>query len=346
LRIAQISPLWLEVPPQNYGGTEYVISLLTEELVKRGHDVTLFATADSKTSAKLVPIWPRGLFKDKVSSPFAVQGLMYKELFSRQNEFDIIHDHTDTLTPPFSPFLKPPIISTLHGVITKEATILYKKFPNVNYVAISRNQRKSGPGLNIIDTIHHGIPLERYEFNEHPEDYLLWLSNIAPDKGLAEAIQIAKMAREKLIIAGPIFSLNADYFEHRIKPLIDGKQIQYVGTADFPKKVELFKNAKAFLFPIFKRQEPFGLVVIEAMACGTPVIAARGGGSMPELIEDGKTGFLVSSAEEAVMALKKIKTINREYCRSHVQRNFGVNKMVNAYERLYRKILEKTITSK
>lgn len=340
MRIAQVAPLWLEVPPQAYGGTEYIISLLTEELIRKGHEVTLFATADSKTKANLIPIWPKGLFKDAgTSHHFAVFGLLYNELLERQDEFDIIHDHCGYYTCPFSKFLRPPIISTLHGSFTEEKTILYKKFPNVKYVAISKDQKKSGPGVNIVKTIYNGIPIEKYDFNLKPQDYLLWISNITPDKGLAEAIEIAKTAGEKLIISGPIFSENADYFEYRIKPLIDGKQIKFVGIADFEKKVELFRNAKAFLFPIFKRQEPFGLVVIEAMACGTPVIAAKSG-SMPELVEQGKTGFLVSSIDEAARSLRKIKKISREYCREYVKKNFPSRRMVNRYERLYKKILK------
>lgn len=340
MRIAQVAPVWLEVPPRSYGGTEYIISLLTEELVSRGHEVVLFATADSKTKAKLVPVWPKGLFwSSKQQDIFPVFGLLAKEIIDRQNDFDIIHDHTETYLAPFTLFIKKPIVTTLHGVFTPAKEILFKKFPNINYVAISKDQKKSGPGVNIVKTIYHGIPTEKFDFNPLPKDYLVWISNIAPDKGLAEAIQIAKMAKEKLIIAGPIFSWNADYFEHRIKPLIDGKQIQYVGGADFDKKVELFKNAKAFLFPIFRRKEPFGLVVIESMACGTPVIAAKGGGSMPELIVDGKTGFLVNSPQEAVQAIKKIHKINRKDCREHVQKNFTLKKMVDSYEQLYKNIL-------
>jgi len=340
MRIAQVAPLWLEVPPQTYGGTEYIVSLLTEELTKRGHQVTLFAAANSKTMAKLVPIWPKGLFRDaSVSDTFAVFGLLYKELLERQGEFDIIHDHCEVYGAPFSLFLKPPFISTIHGNFTEEKIILYKKYPNINFIAISKDQKRSGGGVNVIKTIYHGLPVEKYEFNPHPHDYLLWLSNIAPDKGLAEAIEIAKMADEKLIISGPIFHCNTDYFNYRIKPLIDGKQIQFIGEADFEKKVELMKNAKAFLFPIFKRQEPFGLVVPEALACGTPVIAAKSG-SMPELIEHGKNGFLINSKEEALLVLKKIKTISREYCREYVKKNFPLRRMVNRYERLYRKILK------
>lgn len=341
MRIAQVAPLWFTVPPHTYGGAELVTSMLTEELIRRRHEVTLFTTSDSKTKAELVSIWPKGLVRSNLATPFAahfaVQALLYKQLLERQNDFDIIHDHGEEYGAPFSPFLKPPIVSTLHNPLTEERTILYKKFPNINYVAISKDQKRSGPGINFVKTIYHGIPIEKYNFNPRPEDYLLWLSSIQPDKGVAAAIEIAKMAGEKLIISGPIHSHNADYFEYRIKPLIDGKNIQFVGEADFEKKVELFKNAKAFLFPT-RRQEPFGLVIIEAMACGTPVIAFKEG-SMPELIEQGKTGFLVDSAEQAVRALKKIKRISREYCREYVKKNFPLRRMVNRYERLYKKIL-------
>lgn len=339
MRIAQVSPLWFAIPPHTYGGSELVVSMLTEELIRRGHEVTLFATSDSKTGAKLVPVWPKGLEGANLHDPLAVFALMYKELLERQDEFDIIHDHCEHYTVPFSKFLKPPIVSTLHNPITEEKNILFKKYQNINYVAISKNQKRSGPGVNIVKTIYHGLPIEKYEFNPNPQDYLLWLSSLIPEKGAATAIEIAKMAGEKLIISGPIFSYAADYFEYRIKPLIDGKQIQFVGEADFEKKIELFKNAKAFLFPI-RRQEPFGLVVIEALACGTPVIAFKEG-STPELIEQGKTGFLVDSAEEAVRALKNIKRISRDYCREYVKKNFPLRKMVNRYEHLYQKILKK-----
>jgi len=341
MRIAQVSPLWLETPPNTYGGTELIVSLLTEELVKRGHDVTLFATADSKTKAKLVPIWRKGLFGDSgVNYTPAVFGLLYNELIERQDEFDIIHDHCEYYTTPFSKFLKPPIVTTLHNVFAEESIILYKKFPDINYISISENQRKSASGVNIVKTIYHGISVDDYIFGAESGDYLFWLSNIAPDKGLADAIEIAKMAGEKLIISGPIFQRNSDYFEYRIKPLIDGEHIQFVGISDFKKKIELLKGAKAFIFPIFKRQEPFGLVVAEAMACGTPVIAARSG-AMPELVQEGKTGFLVGTKAEAVQALKKIHTISREYCREYAAKNFPLQTMVDNYEQLYNEILSR-----
>lgn len=339
MRIAQIAPLWIPVPPPTYGGTELIISWLCDELVKRGHEVTLFASGDSKTKAKLVPVWPCSLWKANLRTPHAVFSLMYQKLLEMENEFDIIHDHCEFYTCTYSKFLKVPIITTLHHPLTEETITLYKKFPNINFVTISKTQRKEGPGINIVKTIYNGLPLDKYPFNEKPKDYLLWLSRIGPDKGVAEAIDIAKLAGERLIISGNILPQYGDYFEFRIKPLIDGKKIQFVGTSDFPKKIELFKNAKALLFPV-KRPEPFGLVVIEAMACGTPVIAFNRA-SMPELIQDGKTGFLVNSIEEACQAIKKVDKIKREDCREWVKKNFSLRRMVNRYEKLYKKILKK-----
>ena len=338
MRIAQVAPLWIPVPPYTYGGTELVVSWLCDELVRRGHQVTLFASEDSKTQAQLIPIWPRSLWRAKLNAPHAVFSLLYEKLISLQDNFDIIHDHCEFYTAPYSKFLKPPVVTTLHHPLTEETIILYKKFPNINFVAISKNQRKSAPGINIVKTIYHGLPIEKYEFNDRPKDYLLWLSKIIPQKGVAEAIDIAKLAGENLIISGNIPPEQGDYFVFRIKPLIDGKKIQFVGASDFPKKVELLKNAKAFIFPI-KRPEPFGLVVIEAMACGTPVVAFKQG-SLPELIENGKTGFLVNNVEEACQVLKKVNRISRKYCREYVKKNFNLKRMVNRYEKLYKKILK------
>jgi len=338
MRIAQIAPLWIPIPPYTYGGTELVISWLCDELVRRGHEITLFATEDSKTSAKLVPIWPKSLWRAKLRSPHAAYTLLYEKLLSLQDKFDIIHDHCEFYTTAYTRFLKPPVITTLHHPLTEETIILYKKFSNINFVAISKNQKKSGPGMNIVRTIYHGLPIDKYQFNPNPKNYLFWLSKIQPDKGIAEAIDIAKLSNENLIISGNILPEYGDYFNFRIKPLIDGKKIQFVGASNFDKKIELFKNAKAFIFPV-KRPEPFGLVVIEAMACGTPVIAFKVG-SMPELIEDGKTGFLVNSVEEACQALKKIDKISRNDCREHIKKNFNLKRMVNRYEKLYKKILK------
>lgn len=338
MRIAQIAPLWISTPPKTYGGTEFVASLLTEELVRRGHEVTLFATGDSKTKAKLVPIWPKGLWSAKLSAPHAAFSLLFHEVIARQDEFDIIHDHCEFYTAPFSEFLKPPIISTVHHPMYEEVIMLFKKYPNINYVAVSKNQRKTAPGVNFAATIYNGIPIKRYDFQEKPEDYLLWISKITPEKGIAEAIEVAKKTGEKLLIAGVIPKEEQDYFDYRISPEIDGKQIQFVGAANFEKKVELFRNAKVLLYPI-KRAEPFGLVVVESMACGTPVIAYKEG-AMPELIKDGKTGFLVETQEEMIAALSGINQIDRLSCRRYVARKFSHQKMVNKYEALYNKIVK------
>lgn len=338
LKIAQVAPLWIPVPPHTYGGTELIVSWLSDELVKRGHQVTLFAAGDSKTKASLVPIWPKSLWRAKLNAPHAVFSLMYERLTKMANEFDIIHDHCEFYTAPFSRFLKTPIVSTIHHPMYEEMIILFKKFPNINYVAISKNQQKSAPGVNFVKTIYHGLPIEKYSFNNEPKDYLLWLSKITPAKGIAKAIEVAKKTGENLIISGIIPKEWQDFFEYRIKPLIDGKQIQFVGAADFEKKIELFKNAKAFLYPI-RRPEPFGLVIIEAMACGTPVIAYKEG-AIPEIIKDGKTGFLVNSQNEMIDALKKIDEIDRVTCRQYIARKFTLKKMVNKYEALYNTILK------
>ena len=339
MRIAILSPLWIPVPPLTYGGTELIVYWLTEELVKRGHQVTLFASGDSKTSAKLIPIWPRSLWRAKVSSPHSVIGLMYERVLDMQKQFDIIHDHCEFYTAPFSKFIKKPIVSTIHHPMYEELIILFKKFSQINYVAISKHQKRAAPGVNFVKVIYHGLPLKDYPFCDKPQDYLLWLSKITPQKGLAEAIEVAKKAGEKLIISGVIPREYDDYFDFRIRPLIDNEQIKFVGAANFEKKIELFKNAKAFIFPI-RRPEPFGLVVIEAMACGTPVIAYKEG-SMPELIKDGKTGFLTSNQEEMLEALKKVDQISRWACRRQAVKKFSLKKMVNKYEALYSEIISR-----
>jgi len=338
MRILQIAPLWIPVPPVTYGGTELIVSWLTEELVKRGHDVTLLASGDSRTSAKLIPIWPKSLWRARLSAPHAVFGLLYEKLCQIHKEFDIIHDHCEFYTTPFSKFLKPPVISTIHHPIYEEMVILFKKFPNINYVAISKNQRQSAPGIKFAKTIYHGLPIKEYPFNEEPQDYLLWLSKIIPQKGPADAIEVAKKTGEKLIVSGVVPKEYQDYFNYRLQPMIDGTQIRFVGASDFNKKIELFRNAKALLYPI-RRSEPFGLVVIEAMACGTPVIAYKEG-SMRELIKDGETGFLVDSQEEMAEAIKKIGQIKRICCRRQIEKKFTHEKMVNKYEALYNTLLK------
>ncbi|MCD6471278.1 glycosyltransferase family 4 protein [bacterium] len=339
LRIGIIAPLWIPVPPFTYGGIEFMVSLLTEELVKRGHQVTLFASGDSRTKARLIPIWPKSIWRANVRYRSAIYSLLLKKVIDLQDEFDIIQDNCEFYTVFLSQFLKVPLVSRIGHPLTEEVIILYKKFSQVNYVALSENQRKTGPGINFVATIYNGIPVEKYPFNPNPQNYLLWLSKIIPEKGIIDAIEVAKITGEKLIICGIVPKEQRDFFEYRVRPLIDGEQIRFVGQADFEKKVNLFKNAKAFLFPT-KLNESFGTVMIEAMACGTPVIAYPNG-AIPEVVENNKNGFLVKSEREMIEAVEKIGQINRNVCREHIVKNFNLEKMVDGYENLYYKILKK-----
>lgn len=336
LKIAQIAPLWAPVPPISYGGTELIISLLTEALVKRGHKVSLFATSDSKTSAKLISFWQESLWRAKLSSPHAVIGLMFKKILETADSFNVIHNHTGFYFCPFAPFIHRPVISTIHRPITAETTRLFKAYPQMNYVAISKDQKRSAPSLKFKAVIYNGIDIKKYKYNSEPKDYLLWLSKLTPDKGILEAIEVAKIAKERLIIAGNIPSDDGRFFRYEILPRLDGDQIRYVGEVNFERKVGLLKNAKALIFPVLRR-EPFGLVVIEAQACGTPVIAYPNG-AMPELIQDGKTGFLVKSNLEMALAIKRLDRIKRINCRKFVKKYFDAALMVDAYEDLYKSL--------
>lgn len=340
MKIAQISPLWTPSPPRTYGGTEFIVNLLTEELVKRGHEITLFASGDSQTSGRLVPIWEKSLWRAKLSNPHAAYSLLFSKVIEMQDEFDIVHDHTEFYFAPFSIFIKKPALITLHRPLSEETAILFKKFNKIHYIPISNDQRSSCPkNINLSETILHGIPVERYLFNNEPDNYLLWFSKITPSKGILEAIELARKTGEKLIICGNIIPENDRFFKFEVAPLIDNEKIIYVGEADFNKKVELMRNAKALIYPI-KRREPFGLVMVEAMACGTPVIASSEG-SVPEIIVNKKTGFIVQNIYEMINAIKKIPRIKRINCRKHVEHNFNLERMVDAYEALYYKLLNR-----
>ncbi len=338
MRIAQFAPIWVPVPPRSYGGTEFVVSELTEELTARGHEVTLFASGDSVTKARLVSPWPASLWRARLNSPHAVWSLHMSNLLDRQDEFDIIHDHCTFYVAPFTPFLKPPVVSTLHRPLTPETHKVFGRFPKINYVPISRDQMSSAPDLHHAHMIHNGIPTERFRFNASPQGHLLWLSKIIPSKGVIQAIQAAKLADTRLIIAGNIVGEeNERFFKYEVQPLIDGEQVKYVGEADFDAKVELFRNARALLCP-FTRREPFGLVMTEAMACGTPVIGFRNG-AIPEVVEDGVTGYIVDSVEEMAAAVPKIPALSRAACRKRVEEHFSVKRMVDEYENLFKRII-------
>lgn len=344
MRIAQIAPVWVPVPPRTHGGTELVVSLLTEELVARGHEVTLFASGDSKTAGKLISSCPRAIWRDtQLNDPHACIMSLLAKATEMADQFDIIHNHAGFYFTPFTQHISTPVVQTLHRPLYPETHRLYREAKNAKFVAISHDQAKSADPLPIVRVIHNGIPVDRYAFSPESKGYLLFLSRIAPDKGIIEAIEAARLANRRLIIAGNIVRRKVageddyDFFIRRVKPRIDNTNIVYVGEADFGKKVELLRGAAALLFPV-RRREPFGLVPVEAMACGTPVIAFRAGAT-PEIIDDGKTGFLVDGIRSMARATEHIKEIDRAACRQVAEKRFSHLRMVDEYEQLYNELV-------
>lgn len=338
MRIAQIAPLWIPVPPRTHGGTEFIISLLTEELVQRGHQVTLFASGDSQTAGRLVSSCPRAIWRDsRLQDPHAcIMDLFHKTIEMRE-EFDIIHNHAGFYFAPFAQFMSRPVVHTQHRPLYPESHRIYKSVKGLTFVAISNDQAKSAEPVPVARVIYNGIPVERFHFAPESRGYLLFLSRIAPDKGIIEAIEAARLTDRKLLIAGNIVGKEGhEFFVRRVKPRLNG-HIMYVGEADFGKKAELMRGADALLFPI-RRREPFGLVIPEALACGTPVIAFATG-STPELIENGKTGFLVEGIRSMARATTRIHEIDRAYCRKVAEERFSHVRMVNEYEKLYQELL-------
>jgi len=339
MRIAQFAPIWIPVPPRTYGGTEFVVSELTEGLAARGHEVTLFASGDSTTRARLISPWPAALWRAKLGSPHAVWSLHLDNLLEHQDEFDVIHNHCGFYIYPLAKFIRKPIINTLHRPLAPEDHKVFSRFSESHYVPVSRDQMESVPKLRHARLIYNGIPTERFIFNANPSDYLLWISKIIPSKGVLDAIRVAKLSGKHLKIAGNIVGEeNERFFKYEVQPLIDGEQIQFVGEADFEAKVALFRNAKALLCP-FTRREPFGLVMTEAMACGTPVIGF-GNGAIPEIVEDGVTGFVVDTVEEMAAAVGRLGEIKRAACRQRVEENFSVKRMIDEYEDLCGKLIQ------
>jgi glycosyltransferase involved in cell wall biosynthesis len=313
MRIAMISPIAWRTPPYHYGPWEQVVSLLTEGLTKSGIDVTLFATADSETKAKLHAICPNGYEENPEIQPKVWECLHISEVFEHAHKFDIIHNHFDFLPLTYSKLVKTPMLTTIHGFSSPKIIPVYKKYnKTVYYVSISEADRN--PELTYIATVHHGIDLDHFTFNPAPEEYLLFFGRIHADKGVYEAIQIANKCKKKLIIAGII--QDSAYYEAKVKPFINDN-ICHVGSADPIKRNRLLGKAFALLHPI-NFAEPFGLSVVESFACGTPVVAFKKG-SMSEIILDGKNGFLVSNIDEAVSAVKNITHINRLFCRKDAE---------------------------
>ena len=329
-----ISPIAWRTPPRHYGPWEQVVSLLTEGLINSGINVTLFATADSVTKAKLHATCPKGYAEDSESHPKVLECLHISEVFEQADEFDIIHNHFDFLPLSYSRLVKTPLLTTIHGFSSPRIVPVYKKYnPSCYYVSISNSDRN--PELDYIATIHHGINLDQFTFNAISEDSLLFFGRIHPDKGVYEAIQIAKKCNRRLIIAGIV--QDNDYFDEKVKPYLNG-DISYVGNVDPEKRDRLLGKAFALLHPI-TFAEPFGLSVVESLACGTPVIAFNKG-SMPEILLNGENGFLVSTMDEAVSAVKNITNINRLTCRKDAEQRFSSQRMVNDYIKVYQNILK------
>ncbi len=338
MRIAQIAPLYESVPPRLYGGTERVVSWLTEELLREGHDVTLFASGDSLTNARLVPVTPRALRLDsQCVDPLAHHVNLVEKVVQYKDEFDIIHFHIDYLHFPISRREALPQLTTLHGRLDiPDLVPLYREFNEMPVVSISDSQRLPLSWLNWYGTVHHGMPKNTLKPYSEAGKYLAFLGRVSPEKGLDSAIEIALRAEMPLKIAAKVDRADKEYFESQIKPLLQSDLIEFVGEISDSEKNKFLGEALAFLFPI-NWCEPFGIVLIESMACGVPVVGYPLG-SVPEIIEDGVSGFLVDNVGEAVDAVKKISMIDRRKCREAFEVRFSAQRMAQDYLSIYQRI--------
>ena len=338
MRIAQVAPLVESVPPKRYGGTERVVSYLTEELVAQGHEVTLFATEDSITSARLVASCPRALRGLGSTRSLAWDILQMERVIGRASEFDIVHFHNDFLHFPISPRMRTPHITTLHGRLDlPELQLVYETFRDVPLISISDAQRTPLPKAKWQATVYHGLPESWHQSEDLPAEYLLFLGRISPEKGVDRAIQIAVEAESPLVIAAKIDPLDQIYFDREIAPLLRHPLVNFIGEVGEAEKSELFKKAQALLFPI-NWPEPFGLVMIEAMACGVPIIGFLNG-SVPEIVEHGKTGFVVESVPQAVEAVRSVRLLKRNDCRQAFLDRFTASRMAAEYVREYKRLV-------
>lgn len=339
LRIAQIAPLFESVPPRLYGGTERVVSNLTEQLVSLGHDVTLFASGDSLTAARLVSPCSTALrLNEKCVDPMPYHAILLDQVARRAEQFDVLHFHTDYYHFPLAGNLELPSITTLHGRLDiPDLQPLYRYFPDVPLVSISHAQRLPLLHANWISNIHHGLPANLFKPRFEPGDYLAFLGRISPEKRPDRAIEIALQTGMTLKIAAKIDRVDREYFKTEIKPLLSDPLIEFIGEISDHEKSEFLGNAYAYLFPI-DWPEPFGLTMIEAMACGTPTIAFRCG-SVPEIITDGVTGFIVDDLQRAIDCVSRIPEIKRRTCRAMFEERFTVERMTSEYLSLYRRML-------
>src|SRR3954447_1955608 len=336
MKIAMLAPVAWRTPPRHYGPWEQVSYNITEGLITRGIDVTLFATKDSFTTAKLDSVVEKGYEEDKSSDAKVLECMHISYVMEQAKKFDLIHNHFDFLPLTYSRLIKTPMITTIHGFSSKKIIPVYKRYNDINYY-ISISDADRDPSLKYLATIYHGVQQKEFEFVSSPKDYLLYFGRIHPDKGTHDAIAIAQATKKKLIIAGIIQDQN--YFKEKVEPFADGEQIIFVGSAGPEKRKELLGNGVALLHPIYFN-EPFGLSVVEAMFCGTPVIAYSRG-SMTEIIENNLSGFLVNNAEQAIDTVSAVELINRKKCYEYAVNKFSIDVMIEKYINAYDTILNK-----
>jgi glycosyltransferase involved in cell wall biosynthesis len=346
MRIAQLAPTYERVPPAAYGGTELVVGLLTEELVRRGHDVVLYASGDSETAATLRSVTPRAVRYGDVSD-----GVRHPEYFQLVNAqtcfldaahgaFDLVHNHAGIEGLVLAASSSTPVLTTNHNPFVEAMRPVWDAYPWAHN-AVSAASAATFPAQGAIAPIHHGIDVATFPFGERPEGDLLFLGRFSPEKGAARAIEAAVRAGRRLVIAGKVDPIDQDHFNRVIAPHLDGDRIRYVGEADATQKRRLLADARALLFPI-EWDEPFGLVMIEAMACGTPVLGFRRA-SVPEVIDNGRTGFVVDDVEGMIAAIERIDVIDRRTCRRQAEDRFGVGRMADDYQRAYAEVIERGV---
>ncbi|WP_119460723.1 glycosyltransferase family 4 protein [Rhodospirillaceae bacterium SYSU D60014] len=334
MRIAQVAPLFESVPPKLYGGTERVVSYLTEELVRQGHEVTLFASADSRSSARLRPMCDNGLRLSPCIDPVPHHALMIEKLLQEADDFDIVHFHIEFLHCAAFRRHKTPAVTTLHGRLDLPDLVpFYHEFRDMPAVSISNGQRLPLLWLNWRSTVYHGLPKDLFRFNPEPGKYLAFIGRIAPEKRPDRAVKIARALGVPLKVAAKVDRADQDYFDTVVKPLFDDPLVEFIGEIGDTEKSDFLGGAYALLFPI-DWPEPFGLTMIEAMACGTPVIAFRCG-SVPEIIHDGVTGFVVEDCAQAVMAFEQVGRLDRRAVRSTFEARFSVERMAEDYLMIY-----------
>jgi glycosyltransferase involved in cell wall biosynthesis len=338
MKIAQVAPLFESVPPSGYGGTERVVSYLTEALVEQGHDVTLYASGDSATSAHLVPIVERSLRPARRQADWLIwHTLMLDRVFADAAAFDVIHFHLDYQHFPLVRRCRCAAVSTMHGRLDLPGLVpLFRHFREQPLVSISDGQRKPVPWANWQATVHHGLPTELYTFQPDPDDYFAFLGRISPEKRLDRAIEIAQAVGVPLRIAAKVDDADRRYFERCIRPLLDQPLVEFIGEIDQARKNAFLGGARALLFPI-DWPEPFGIVMIEAFACGTPVVAYAGG-SVGEVMQDGVTGSIVTDQQQAIAAAEEIDRIDRHRCREVFEQRFTAQVMASRYLEVYRRL--------